>query len=112
MFNYEYEMSMMLQRRLKPIVKGKIFVNVCDDILRVEITNPLGGGMVLSFRRFCTSFNNGNNKHQFVGDNNCQGIQKRYVKRLFRTGVLSGLEELRLSVNSVGSYSFIFNGGD
>lgn len=43
MFNYEYEMSMMLQRRLKPIVKGKIFVNVCDDILRVEITNPLGG---------------------------------------------------------------------
>lgn len=45
MFNYEYEMSMMLQRRLKPIVKGKIFVNVCDDILRVEITNPLGGGV-------------------------------------------------------------------
>ena len=43
MFNYEYEMSMMLQRRLKPIVKGKIFVHVCDDILRVEMTNPLGG---------------------------------------------------------------------
>lgn len=40
MKDYEYELSMALQQKLKKVIKGRIFVNVFRDTLIVQITNP------------------------------------------------------------------------
>ena len=40
MRDYEYDLSLLLQRKLKTMIKGRIFVNVFHDILTVQITNP------------------------------------------------------------------------
>lgn len=42
MFDYEYEISMALRRRLRPVIKGKIVVKIRDNTLQVKIINPLG----------------------------------------------------------------------
>ena len=40
MRDYEYDLSLLLQRKLKAMIKGRIFVNVFHDILTVHIKNP------------------------------------------------------------------------
>ena len=40
MRDYEYELSLALQKKLKKVIKGKIFVNVFRDTLTVQIKNP------------------------------------------------------------------------
>ena len=40
MKDYEYDLSLLLQRKLKKMIKGRIFVNVFHDTLTVQITNP------------------------------------------------------------------------
>ena len=40
MKGYEYDLSLLLQRKLKKMIKGRIFVNVFHDTLTVQITNP------------------------------------------------------------------------
>ena len=40
MRDYEYDLSLLLQRKLKKMIKGRIFVNVFHDILTVQIKNP------------------------------------------------------------------------
>ena len=40
MRDYEYDLSLLLQRKLKTMIKGRIFVNVFHDILTVQIKNP------------------------------------------------------------------------
>lgn len=40
MRDYEYELSLALQRKLKKAIKGRIFVNVFHDTLIVQIKNP------------------------------------------------------------------------
>ena len=40
MKDYEYELSLALQKKLKKVVKGRIFVNVFRDTLTVRIKNP------------------------------------------------------------------------
>ena len=42
MRDYEYDLSLLLQRKLKAMIKGRIFVNVFHDILTVQIKNPNG----------------------------------------------------------------------
>lgn len=40
MKDYEYELSLALQKKLKKVIKGRIFVNVFRDTLVVQIKNP------------------------------------------------------------------------
>lgn len=40
MRDYEYELSLALQKKLKKVIKGRIFVNVFHDTLIVQIKNP------------------------------------------------------------------------
>ena len=40
MRDYEYDLSLLLRRKLKAMIKGRIFVNVFHDILTVQIKNP------------------------------------------------------------------------
>ena len=40
MKDYEYELSLALQKKLKKVIKGRIFVNVFHDTLIVQIKNP------------------------------------------------------------------------
>ena len=40
MRDYEYELSLALQKKLKKVIKGRIFVNVFRDTLIVQIKNP------------------------------------------------------------------------
>ena len=40
MRDYEYELSLTLQKKLKKVIKGRIFVNVFHDTLIVQIKNP------------------------------------------------------------------------
>lgn len=40
MRDYEYELSLALQKKLKKVIKGSIFVNVFHDTLIVQIKNP------------------------------------------------------------------------
>ena len=40
MKDYEYELSLALQKKLKKVIKGRIFVNVFRDTLTVQIKNP------------------------------------------------------------------------
>ena len=40
MRDYEYELSLALQKKLKKVIKGRIFVNVFGDTLVVQIKNP------------------------------------------------------------------------
>ena len=40
MKDYEYELSLALQKKLKNVIKGRIFVNVFRDTLTVQIKNP------------------------------------------------------------------------
>ena len=40
MRDYEYELSLALQKKLKKVIKGRIFVNVFRDTLTVQIKNP------------------------------------------------------------------------
>ena len=40
MRDYEYDLSLLLQRKLKKMIKGRIFANVFHDTLTVQITNP------------------------------------------------------------------------
>ena len=40
MRDYEYELSLTLQKKLKKVIKGRIFVNVFRDTLVVQIKNP------------------------------------------------------------------------
>lgn len=40
MFDYEYEMATTLQKKLKCVIKGSIFVGVRDDTLNVIISGP------------------------------------------------------------------------
>ena len=40
MKGYEYELSLALQKKLKNVIKGRIFVNVFRDTLTVQIKNP------------------------------------------------------------------------
>lgn len=40
MKDYEYELSLVLQKKLKKVIKGRIFVNVFRDTLVVQIKNP------------------------------------------------------------------------
>ena len=40
MKDYEYELSLALQKKLKKVIKGRIFVNVFHDTLIVKIKNP------------------------------------------------------------------------
>ena len=40
MRDYEYELSLALQKKLKKVIKGRIFVNVFRDTLVVQIKNP------------------------------------------------------------------------
>ena len=40
MRDYEYELSLALQKKLKKVIKGRIFVNVFRDTLVVQMKNP------------------------------------------------------------------------
>ena len=40
MRDYEYELSLALQKKLKKVIKGRIFVNAFHDTLIVQIKNP------------------------------------------------------------------------
>ena len=40
MKDYEYQLSLVLQRKLKKEIKGRIFVNVSHNTLIVQIKNP------------------------------------------------------------------------
>ena len=40
MKDYEYELSLVLKKKLKKVIKGRIFVNVFRDTLVVQIKNP------------------------------------------------------------------------
>ena len=40
MRDYEYELSLALQKKLKKVIKGRIFVNIFHDTLIVQIKNP------------------------------------------------------------------------
>ena len=40
MRDYEYDLSLLLQRKLKAMIKGRSFVNVFHDILTVQVKKP------------------------------------------------------------------------
>ena len=52
MRDYEYELSLALQKKLKKVIKGRIFVNVFHDTLIVQIKNPRDYEWEYKMKRF------------------------------------------------------------
>ena len=78
MRDYEYELSLVLQRKLKKVIKGRIFVNVFHDTLIVQIKNPHDYEWEYILKRFSEKMITGT----FSTDEIAKGIIMKYKRDL------------------------------
>ena len=78
MRDYEYELSLALQRKLKKVIKGRIFVNVFHDTLIVQIKNPHDYEWEYILKRFSEKMITGT----FSTDEIAKGIIMKYKRDL------------------------------
>ena len=78
MRDYEYELSLTLQRKLKKVIKGRIFVNVFHDTLIVQIKNPNDYEWEYILERFSEKMITGT----FSTDEIAKGIIMKYKRDL------------------------------
>ena len=78
MRDYEYELSFTLQRKLKKVIKGRIFVNVFHDTLIVQIKNPHDYEWEYILERFSEKMITGT----FSTDEIAKGIIMKYKRDL------------------------------
>ena len=78
MKDYEYELSLALQKKLKKVIKGRIFVNVFRDALTVQIKNPQDYEWEYILERFSDNMLTG----VFNTDEVARAIIMRYKRNL------------------------------